>query len=250
MSLLLSEFRHHRFPDSHTPQRVLEVGAGCSGLAGMGLALLWTDSHDRSQHSPRNFCGGCPSTVNVRAAALTTSLPGPGASSSSSSSSSLPSLPPCPPPSFPPPYTVCLTDGHSACVSSLRRCLERNQARFPPHVSVQAHQLLWTDSLGSPPNLLEGHKPASFDLIVGADVLFFERFHDALLKTLSLYVNPAGGEVWLLQPSRGGSLERFVSRSQEHGGWEASHTNVVGHRHSPDTDALVLLKLRRRQGSP
>jgi hypothetical protein len=88
-----------------------------------------------------------------------------------------------------------------------------------------------------------------FDLIVAADVLFFERFHRALIHTLRTHLNPEGGEAWLLQPSRGGSLERFVALVKEEEGWEVEWEGEGGGKRTGSVDEgntqLHLLKLRR-----
>lgn len=84
------------------------------------------------------------------------------------------------------------------------------------------------------------------DVVLGADLLFFEDFHPSLLDLLSSVLRPDGGTesrgcadrrcitfrllhlavlltgvACLLQPSRGGALERFVARARAAGGQEA-----------------------------
>lgn len=52
------------------------------------------------------------------------------------------------------------------------------------------------------------------DLVLAADCLFFECFHDDLAVTVARLTAPARGVAWMLAPRRGGSLERFVARAR------------------------------------
>lgn len=52
------------------------------------------------------------------------------------------------------------------------------------------------------------------DVIIGSDCLFFKDFHEALIGTLH-HVIAQEGVIYLLQPSRGGSLEIFSSKAEE-----------------------------------
>ena len=48
-----------------------------------------------------------------------------------------------------------------------------------------------------------------FDLVIGADCLFFKDFHLSLVELLRVVIKP-DGKVLLLQPRRGDSLRKFV----------------------------------------
>eukprot|EP01138_Halocafeteria_seosinensis_P000874 gb/GECG01000897.1/.p1 GENE.gb/GECG01000897.1/~~gb/GECG01000897.1/.p1 ORF type:complete len:518 (+),score=44.88 gb/GECG01000897.1/:1-1554(+) len=66
----------------------------------------------------------------------------------------------------------------------------------------------------------EQPRPQHFDLIVCADCLFFEDFHEHLCSLLYHYLRKqrdsvAKPQAWLLAPSRGGSRERFIKRVSE-----------------------------------
>ncbi|KAF0715227.1 Aste57867_3502 [Aphanomyces stellatus] len=132
--------------NSAPPMRLLEIGAGMCGVAGLALAAqLRTLSH------------------------------------------------------------VVLTDGNAACVENLRMTVDVNVARgVVPPALVNVQLLQWSRDL--PPR----HDDDKFDIVLGSDCLFFESFHVDLVHTLRQLVS-ATGCVVLLQPSRGGSLERFVA---------------------------------------
>jgi len=240
------------------PRRILELGAGCTGLVGMGLAMAWGGDRPHGDPSSSSSSSACSpssssSTVNTIATfpQTTTTASGPN------------------PPATAPSMYVCLTDGHPNCVSSLHTSLALTQAQLPPGVRVEVQRLVWKeeqqqerrkdetrqqcqDQLQEEFQDQSSHSQGCckpFDLIVAADVLYFEHFHRALLQTLHTHLNPKGGEAWLLQPSRGGSLERFVALVIEEEGWEVVWEGGRGgkRRGSDDVEStqLQLLKLRR-----
>jgi len=122
-------------------------------------------------------------------------------------------------------FTV--TDGHPDCVSNQRVCVEMNatmdlrleRAVRPLQSVITSHLLRWSigDKHGDLAQIKQLRPEATmFDVIVAADCLFFRDFHEDLLWVLdnSLSVN---GVVYLLQPSRGGSMELFLSKAAESG---------------------------------
>ena len=104
---------------------------------------------------------------------------------------------------------VFVTDGNADAVQNLRVCVGVNVRREVfGETAVCARQLLWsTDTeLG---DTSAGSLVCRFDYALVCDCLFFEAHHHGLLHILGTTLRP-GGEALLLQPSRGGSLERFV----------------------------------------
>ncbi|ETV74343.1 hypothetical protein H257_10934 [Aphanomyces astaci] len=142
-----------KFPDTAPPRRVLELGAGMCGVAGLALACQ---------------------------------LPATSISH------------------------VVVTDGNASCVENLRLNVEANiaQGHLRAH-SVTAELLAWSRAM-----LPVAADP--FDVVIASDCLFFESFHVDLVHTLCQVTRPRTGVIYLLQPSRGGSLERFVALAQEH----------------------------------
>jgi hypothetical protein len=51
-----------------------------------------------------------------------------------------------------------------------------------------------------------------FNVILAADCLFFEDFHDHLISVLKLSL-ALDGVIFLMQPRRAGSMERFISKA-------------------------------------
>lgn len=119
-------------------------------------------------------------------------------------------------------FTV--TDGHPDCVSNQRVCIEMNASMdlrlkrsVPPlQTVITSHLLRW--SVGDKHGDLAQIKPESimFDVIVAADCLFFRDFHEDLLWVLDNSLS-ANGVIYLLQPSRDGSMELFLSKVSESG---------------------------------
>ncbi|KAH9103531.1 hypothetical protein LEN26_008668 [Aphanomyces euteiches] len=104
---------------------------------------------------------------------------------------------------------IVLSDGNASCVDNLRITVEANvaQNRIPSNV-VAVDLLQWSRDKAA---FATGE---TFDVVFASDCLFFESFHVDLMQTLRQVVT-ATGSIYLLQPSRGGSLERFVALAQE-----------------------------------
>lgn len=121
------------------------------------------------------------------------------------------------------------------------------------------------------------------NVVLGADLLFFEQSHDGLLGLLGRMLagkdepyartgqwgavllsfpffcfgfTHTEGTAFLLQPSRGGALERFVARAEVEvemavGGagrvWEVTECGLVEEGAVGEEDGLRLLQLRRRR---
>ena len=53
------------------------------------------------------------------------------------------------------------------------------------------------------------------DVIIGADCLFFQDFHDSIVRLLTLILSE-NGVVILFQPRRSGSMENFMKKAEEY----------------------------------
>lgn len=53
-----------------------------------------------------------------------------------------------------------------------------------------------------------------FDIIIGCDILFFKEYHKELIETLRLALSPSG-TVYLLQPTRGSTMQDFISKASD-----------------------------------
>ena len=121
----------------------------------------------------------------------------------------------------------------------MKTCLALNKGLLPsthtpthPDTHTQprmdVRRLVWGkgEEIGVKNEEEKDEEEDKFDLMLGADILFFEAHHQALLQTLDRYLRHShtgththshtqGAEAWFLQPSRGGSLERFVASARE-----------------------------------
>ena len=104
---------------------------------------------------------------------------------------------------------VCATDGNPSCVKNIKVCAQLN--RFQS--SVKGQKLLWDkeDKLGEMQSIIDNG--GLFDLIIGPDILFFEEYHMDLLHVLKSCLSNQNGKILLLQPHRGGSLDRFMGKA-------------------------------------
>lgn len=82
-----------------------------------------------------------------------------------------------------------------------------------------------------------GHGSALFSSVIASDCLFFKDFHRDLILTLQQLLAPGGVGVFL-QPSRDGTLQRFVAMCAE---MRAFATEVV-----EDYNPQVLIVCRQR----
>lgn len=105
--------------------------------------------------------------------------------------------------------TVTITDGHPECVENERVCIQMCKQMYP-EICISANLLRWS-SLEDISNFTE-EATRLFDVVVCADCLFFENFHDDLLNVLCNTTHPSG-QVILMQPSRAGSLQRFLDKA-------------------------------------
>ncbi|RLN66224.1 hypothetical protein BBJ28_00016208 [Nothophytophthora sp. Chile5] len=112
---------------------------------------------------------------------------------------------------------VLVTDGNPLSVKNLQLCVNENQAQhvFPTrtdNTEITAELLRWDRH--STPTQDSLHQ---FDLIFASDCLFFEDFHEDLVHTIKSLLRRGSGRCLLLQPSRGGSMERFCALAQRQG---------------------------------
>jgi predicted nicotinamide N-methyase len=61
-------------------------------------------------------------------------------------------------------------------------------------------------------NITEAASHGLWDVIIGADCLFFKDFHFALIELLDQMLHK-DGKILLFQPSRSGTMELFVERA-------------------------------------
>ncbi|OQR90200.1 hypothetical protein THRCLA_09407, partial [Thraustotheca clavata] len=101
---------------------------------------------------------------------------------------------------------VTITDGNEMCIQNLQQMCQINKKhnRLVNHVDVKLLQ--WSRELKSPVGL-------KYDVIFASDCLFFEKYHDDLLHTIDINLTESGTCI-MLQPSRGGSLERFCTKAK------------------------------------
>jgi len=160
---------------------------------------------------------------------------------------------------FASPKTVTITDGNPDCVDLLKHNIEINfpssaalssslvgeetvSDAVPARRALSARLVRW-DRHGR-------YERDSVDVVVGADCLFFEWCHEDLLHLLSSVLRPSG-VAFLIAPSRGGSLERFVKLAQAHFRVEvARHFNAhISGVHTSLKERLVRQERRSRESS-
>ncbi len=110
--------------------------------------------------------------------------------------------------------SVVLTDGNPMAVENQRICLRLNP--MAKKVNVDCCILVWDrrDTAGQLAEVLAAAGGGKFDTIIGADCLFFRDFHGDLVNVLKVSLAP-NGEVWLLQPPRGGTMDQFASMAEK-----------------------------------
>ncbi|KAG5185434.1 hypothetical protein JKP88DRAFT_207881 [Tribonema minus] len=130
---------------------------------------------------------------------------------------------------------VVVTDGHPDAVRGQRVCARLNRHAFGA-TRVAARRLVTTadnaDSTAASAACSCGCGSGPFDVVIGSDCLFFEDFHADLIEILRRLIAPCGRAV-LLQPSRGGSMERFAARARDHFDvyMEARYDDSIWERH-------------------
>lgn len=109
-----------------------------------------------------------------------------------------------------------ITDGNPLSVQNLKICVDENAVlgTFPksPTTSVNVNLLRWNRNATFAADELH-----QFDVLFASDCLFFEEFHIDLTYTVKQLLKPKSGRCFMLQPSRNGSMERFVAIAQSHG---------------------------------
>lgn len=178
---------------------VLELGGGMTALCGLSLAALslarsvvLTDGHPDCVRNQR-FCIQLNQYMNShRPNNMTHNMTHNNSSGSSSS------------------------NGGSSIETDTDTDIDmRSDKHFSTEISSE--QLRWSvgDTYGEI-NKCSHNGTHQFDLIIGSDILFFTDFHDGLIEALHTCLTPTG-TVLLLQPVRGGTMERFVSKARECG---------------------------------
>jgi len=99
---------------------------------------------------------------------------------------------------------IYITDGHADCVLNNRvnmRLMMQQQQQ--PGATIDCRQLLWTTDVGS--------TSLAADLVVVADCTHFQEYHAALFWTAVSHTGFDHGQIWMCQPDRGNSLQRFLT---------------------------------------
>jgi predicted nicotinamide N-methyase len=152
--------------------------------------------------------------------------------------------------------TVVLTDGNPDALLSQKACVRLNLMKVGT-TSVSSKLLLWDrlDRQGHLQDILDDG--GKFDIVIGADCLFFKDFHEDLHEILCASLLP-GGCVWLLQPARGGTMQLFLELVRRHGRFQAEiverydeivwqlHETYLGSedgRYDPDIHYPILVRL-------
>ncbi len=98
---------------------------------------------------------------------------------------------------------VHLTDGNKAAIDNVRYILGANEFMCPIFCEV----LRWQE--------YEKH-PSSYDVIMAADCLFFDEYHEQLLRLLAALLKP-DGVILIVAPRRAGTLQKFADLSGNFG---------------------------------
>lgn len=194
--------------------RVLELGAGMTGLAGQAMSL-WCNQVgpivDTMESRPFPYhCEGCEGEVCCCRGRPWRRI-----------------------------REIVLTDGNPAAVTLLQANVLRNKQRDKfardagpggksSNVAVHAVTLKWTNeaqqlaadlavvlaehrtSTDEVPLDCHGNEDTLFDVILASDCTFFSSFHEHLLATTAALLRP-GGVAYFLAPSRGSTLSDFKS---------------------------------------
>jgi len=99
--------------------------------------------------------------------------------------------------------SVCLSDGDPVMVAAAKCNVKVNQNETRSLVDVA--QIHWENCDQRP--------TGQFDVVIGADVMYWDASHEALLLTAFQALVP-GGQALLFGPKRCGSLDRFVLAAQ------------------------------------
>ena len=84
--------------------------------------------------------------------------------------------------------SVMITDGNAQCVESLKVALEANIGPGGVGGGVDAKLLVWSESLTG----LDVPRAGTYDTVCGADCLFFEDYHGALIHTIDTLLSDSG----------------------------------------------------------
>jgi len=144
------------------------------------------------------------------------------------------------------PAKVILTDGNEKSVENIKVILKNNPF-YCENVSAQV--LRWDDQVGD----LEGVA----DIVICSDCLFFDEGRAPLVQCLKKLLK-TDGQVIMIQPSRRGTMEKFIHLVQEDGYFQHELTEKVSDQieeileskivtekmYEADIHRSMLLKLR------
>jgi len=106
---------------------------------------------------------------------------------------------------FPSIQKIVLTDGNASVVENLQYNIDRlcEKGELGKHISCA--QLLWQDNEGITDRFGE------FDIVIAADCLFFETFHNDLISLIRKVCEGRPNSVVMFNPKRGKSLDNFLN---------------------------------------
>lgn len=111
---------------------------------------------------------------------------------------------------------IYITDGVAPCVEKIEECIQLNTVSITGlDIEVSAKVFNWKDY----DNFKEEN--GNFDLICGADVLFFRNYHSELANSLSILLKDKSEEARaiLMAPDRDGTLTQFqnIAKKEQFG---------------------------------
>jgi calmodulin-lysine N-methyltransferase len=103
---------------------------------------------------------------------------------------------------------VCITDGNSLCVEAVKRNIELN---FPNEDKRITDKIILWDRNYTIYDISDKNK---FDVVLISDCLFFKNYHVDLVSTID-YLLTQDGLCFIVAPSRGDSMERFLEIAEQ-----------------------------------
>jgi len=115
------------------------------------------------------------------------------------------------------PKKIYITDGNEQAAQNIQQNIISNTLA----IDVESRQLVWGSTAM--------YEDLLVDIVIAADCLFLEQFHDDLLATLSHILKPEGMAL-IMAPRRGRSLEAFAAKARLRGGYDVAIDDVYDER--------------------